>query len=74
MGSLVNALKLDPQTRKVLAHLSSGQDINPLLALNAYGVMRLAARIHELRKAGYSIETRREKRGDHTVAVYAMAA
>ena len=73
MTGLVNALKLDAQTRKILAHLARGEDINPLLALNAYGVLRLAARIHDLRQAGYKIDMRLEKRGSHRVAVYSLA-
>lgn len=42
---------------KVLAHLLSGRSITPLEALGDYGIFRLAARIHELKKKGHKIVT-----------------
>ena len=45
------------QTQKILKHLKTGQSLTPIRALNWYGIMRLAARIIELREAGYNIET-----------------
>jgi len=48
-------IKLFPQTRKVLLHLEKRGSISPLEAFGTYGITRLAARVHELRKAGYSI-------------------
>lgn len=75
MTALVNAINLNPQARAILAHLAAGQNINQLLALNAYGVMRLSERIREIKAAGYNIETRYERRGSHrNLAIYSMAA
>ena len=45
------------QTQKILNHLRTGQRISPMQALEWYGVMRLAARIIELRRAGHEIAT-----------------
>lgn len=52
---------LKPQTQTVLRLLrSSGRaGITPLEALREAGTLRLAARIHELRRAGYRIEAER---------------
>jgi hypothetical protein len=45
------------QTCRILKHLLSGERITPLIAIGDYGIYRLAARIHELRKQGHKIET-----------------
>jgi hypothetical protein len=45
------------QTEAILAHLLSGKSITPLDALNEYGCFRLGARVLDLRKEGYNIET-----------------
>lgn len=44
------------QAEAILAHLRSGRTLTPLQALDLYGCNRLAARIHDLKKAGYPIE------------------
>ena len=44
------------QTMKVLRHLQDYGTITPLDALREYGIMRLGARIYDLRRHGYSIE------------------
>jgi hypothetical protein len=59
--SIADELRLKPQARKVLAHLKSRHSISPLEAQNVYGVYRLAASIHELRNAGFIIETQNKK-------------
>lgn len=46
------------QCDDILAHLQSGRPITQLDALRMYGVGRLAARIHELRKKGHPIQSR----------------
>lgn len=53
------------QNAAILAHLQSGESITPLEAIGVYGVYRLAARILELRSAGYDIVTehKRDARG-----------
>ena len=50
------------QTQAIAAHLESGQSITPMQALRKFGCARLAARILDLRKAGYEIETKKVKR------------
>lgn len=55
--NLATDLGLKPQARKILAHLEAGKPITPLKAQTVYGVYRLAASVHELRRAGYRIDS-----------------
>lgn len=57
------------QSREILEHLKKGNEINPLLALERFGCMRLAARISDLRAEGFGIETTVKK--GHNGKVYA---
>ena len=50
----------DSQPGLVLNHLLSGEEINPLEALNKYGCYRLGAVIFLLKREGYKIHTRLE--------------
>lgn len=43
------------QCEKILRHLQDYGTITSLEAVNEYGIMRLASRICDLRKAGYEI-------------------
>lgn len=43
------------QTQRILSHLKRYAGITQLTAYNKYGVLRLAARISELRADGYEI-------------------
>ena len=65
------------QTDSILAHLKTGGCVDPITALKKFGCNRLAARIRELREAGYEIETKmtkvRTRAGTTRVAVYRMA-
>lgn len=45
------------QKTYVLNALQSGAKLTPMTALNSFGVFRLAAVIHDLRKAGHTIKT-----------------
>jgi hypothetical protein len=45
------------QTDLIFDHLKRQGSITPQEALRHYSVMRLAARVQELREAGYQIET-----------------
>lgn len=45
------------QNNKILTHLQMFGYITPMIALDLYGCFRLSARIYNLRKAGYIIET-----------------
>lgn len=48
---------MTPQARTILKHLQTGRHITPLEAIGVYGVYRLAARILEIRAAGYTVST-----------------
>lgn len=48
------------QTDQVLRHLKRKKSLSSLTALTEYGIMRLASRIHDLKRAGVKIK--REKR------------
>ena len=58
------------QNEMVLRHLRLRGSITPLEALSKYGIMRLAARIEELRRKGLQIET--EKKGKQGFAEYSI--
>lgn len=45
------------QSDEIIDYLKSGQSLTSLDALYKFRVMRLAARIEQLRKQGYQIET-----------------
>ena len=57
------------QTQKILEYLKSGKTISPGEALVWAGSFRLAARIKELRDAGYNIQT--EMKADENGKRYA---
>lgn len=44
------------QCNRVLQHLQAYGSITPLEAMQEYGIMRLGARIYDLKKMGYSID------------------
>lgn len=48
------------QCKRVLQHLQAYGSITPLEAMQEYGIMRLGARIYDLKKMGYSIDSSRE--------------
>ena len=60
----------ETQRKQILEHLQMFGSITPLEALEQYGCFRLSARIMELRKAGYIIETISVKRGGKRFARY----
>lgn len=60
------------QNAKVLRYLETGLELSPALALRDLGIMRLAARVFELRRAGHPIERRMVTRADATFAVYSL--
>lgn len=71
--SIAVGVGLKPQARKILAHLLAGKPITPLKAQTVYGVYRLAASIHELRKAGYRVESVQcVDEGGHKYARYSL--
>jgi hypothetical protein len=73
--NIMKLLKLKPQARKVLNHLTKRKSISPLEALHVYGIYRLAASIHELRKIGIQINTvMKADASGHHYARYEVAA
>ena len=51
-------MKNNTQLNRILTHLLEHETITPLEALSEYGCYRLGARIADLRKQGYDIETK----------------
>lgn len=72
---LAHLLRLKPQTRKVLNHLSRRGSISPAEARTVYSIERLAACIYDLRKVGIQIKTNmRKDASGHNYARYEVAA
>jgi hypothetical protein len=72
---IAQLLKLKPQTRKILNHLSKHGSITPMEALTVYSIYRLSACIHDLRKTGISIITQmKEDASGHRYARYEVLA
>lgn len=46
------------QKQMIMRHLKDFNTIDPILALEQYGIMRLASRISDLRKEGVPIKTK----------------
>lgn len=46
------------QRERILHHMELYGEIDPVTAMSEYGCMRLAARIADLKRAGYPIMTR----------------
>lgn len=67
---------MKPQDQQILEHLKSGKSLTPIDALREYRVLRLAARIRDLRDDGYPIITVMEtdKRTGKRWARYSMGA
>lgn len=67
------------QEQRILTHLASFGSITPKEAMDEYGIMRLGARIYDLRQDGYDIrkttEVSRNRYGQETrYARYFMEA
>lgn len=64
------------QTSQILDFLKDGNTLTPLQALQRFGVLRLGARIWELRERGYrdKIKSTIVVRGDKHFAQYRMVA
>ena len=63
---------MDTQTARILDFIGK-RPIDPLIALQRFGCMRLAARINDLRRAGHEIITlRKELSNGKSVASYRL--
>ena len=60
------------QSTAILKYLQTGRSFTPLMALDRWGVFRLAARVRDLRAAGHRIETHIVKRGKTRYAAYLL--
>lgn len=73
MPSIASDLRLKPQSKTVLRHLKAGDKLTPMKALIVYGISRLAACIHDIRQAGYSVTTKTKSDAQgHKYAEYAL--
>ena len=61
------------QNACIATWLKQGNSITPLEALNKFGCFRLGARIADLRKAGYNIETKMVEQNGKRFAQYRLA-
>lgn len=61
------------QSQKILAWLQSGKSLTAVDAMRLFRCMRLAARIEDLRSAGYQIISMPEKHEGGTHARYMLA-
>lgn len=61
------------KTDRLSSWLRAGRSITPVEALNRFGVMRLAARVHDMRRECLPIITERVTRNGAHVARYRMA-
>jgi len=62
------------QETRILAALQQGYRLTPLVALRRFGCFRLGARIYNLKRKGYKIESRLVKVNEARVAEYWMEA
>jgi len=64
--TMTTELRLKPLGKKVLNYMRTRGAISPLVAFSTYGTMRLAACIHDLREAGFTIITtmKEDEEGD----------
>lgn len=65
---------METQNLMVLAHLKTGRELTPIEALKKYGCFRLAARVYELKQAGWPIYCeRRPIDNRRTIGVYSLS-
>lgn len=69
---MLKTKKTKSQRERILIHLQSGKTINPLQALNLYGCFRLGARIYDLKRAGFDIDSRLVHENGVQYAEYSM--
>lgn len=65
-------MRTKSQEDKIYKLLMSGKSITPMDALRRFGVMRLGARIYDLREQGVKINTAIVKRRNRRYAEYSI--
>ena len=63
---------LESQNKMLLNYLMRGWAITPIDALELFGILRLGARIHNLRQKGHNITTTLVKDGNKRYASYRL--
>ncbi len=48
---------MNSQTQSILQYMTQGHSITPIDALNRFGCFRLGARMYDIKKLGYEVET-----------------
>jgi hypothetical protein len=61
------------QAQRILIYLQSGKQLTAIDALKKFGCFRLAARIADLRKDGYTIWTNYITENNKTYAAYKLS-
>ena len=62
------------QSDTLLAYMRSGKRISAAVAVDQWGIYRLASRIYDLRQRGYSVKSERVGRGGRFWASYSLAS
>lgn len=60
------------QNQIILKHLKKHGSITPLQAINKYMILRLSARIFDLKDSGHNIKTTIIKKGNKRFAKYSL--
>lgn len=60
------------QNKTILAHLTTHGRIDAITAIKKYLILRLAARINQLRNMGYDIKTERVMKNKKNFAIYKL--
>lgn len=60
------------QEKQILKDLEKGKKITALDAFKRYNCLRLAARILEIKNAGYNVKTNMVKKNGKTFACYSL--
>ena len=61
------------QGDEILTYLKTGASLTPLEALSRFGCLRLAARMKDMRAAGYRIDTTIRRNGRKWWAEYSLS-
>ncbi len=65
-------MRTESQNKLIKRHLQSGKSISPLMALNKYGILRLAARCFDLKRQGMNIKSEMVYEGPYKYAKYTL--
>lgn len=68
-------METESQNKQILAHLKNGGTVTSLEAVNMFGCLRLASRIHNLKSDGHPIKKEWVRiRGEKNVVRYSYAS